>query len=42
MNECVGEWVNVNIVLRRFLHNHDNIATEESPNPGLCPTLIHK
>ena len=30
----------MNIVLRRFLHNHGNIATEGSPNPGLCPTLI--
>ena len=31
----------VNIALRRFLHNHGyNIATERSPKPGLCPTLI--
>ena len=30
----------MNIVLRRFLHNHGNIATEGSPKPGLCPTLI--
>ena len=30
----------VNIALRRFLHNHGNIATEGSPKPGLCPTLI--
>ena len=25
----------VNMALRRFLHNHDNIATEWSPKPGL-------
>ena len=30
----------VNIALRCFLHNHGNIATEGSPKPGLCPTLI--
>ena len=30
----VSEWV--------FLHNHGNIATERSPKPGLCPTLISK
>ena len=30
----------VNIVLCRFLHNHGNIATEGTPKPGLCPTLI--
>ena len=30
----------VDIALRRFLHNHGNIATEGSPKPGLCPTLI--
>ena len=30
----------INIALRRFLHNHGNIATEGSPRPGLCPTLI--
>ena len=30
----------VNIALRRFLNNHGNIATEESPKPGLCPNLI--
>ena len=30
----------MNIALRRFLHNHGNIATERSPKPGLCPTLI--
>ena len=29
-----------NIALRRFLHNHGNIATVENPKPGLCPTLI--
>ena len=23
-----------------FIHNHGNIATEGSPKPGLCPTLI--
>ena len=28
------------IALRRLLHNHGNIATEGSPKPGLCPTLI--
>ena len=28
------------IALRRFLNNHDNIAKEGSPKPGLCPTLI--
>ena len=27
------EWI-MNIVLRRFLHNHGNIATEGSPKPG--------
>ena len=32
--------VYMNIALRRFLHNHGNIATEGSPKPGLCPTLI--
>ena len=32
--------VYMNIALRRFLHNQDNIATEGSPKPGLCPTLI--
>ena len=30
----------MNIALRRLLHNHGNIATEGSPKPGLCPTLI--
>ena len=30
----------MNIALRRFLHNHGNIATEGSPKPGQCPTLI--
>ena len=30
----------MNIALRRFLHNHGNIATEGSPKPELCPTLI--
>ena len=25
--------MNMNIALRRFLHNHGNIATEESPKP---------
>ena len=34
----MSEWVN--IALRRFLHNHGNIATEGSPKSGLCPTLI--
>ena len=32
-----SEWVN--IVLRRFLHNHGNIASEESPKSGLCVIL---
>ena len=32
--------IHMNIALRRFLHNHGNIATEGSPKPGLCPTLI--
>ena len=32
-----SEWVNK--ALRRFLHNHGNIATEGSPTSGLCPTL---
>ena len=32
--------VYMNIALCRFLRNHDNIATEGSPKPGLCPTLI--
>ena len=30
----------VNIVLRRFLHNHGNIATEGSPKSELFSTLI--
>ena len=35
-------WLNeyMNIALRHFLHNHGNIGTEGSTNPGLCPTLI--
>ena len=33
-------YIYMNIALRRFLHNHGNIATEGSPKPGLCPTLI--
>ena len=33
-----SEWVNIG--LRRFLHNHGNIATEGSPRSWLCPTLI--
>ena len=33
-------YVYMNITLRRFLHNHGNNATEGSPKPGLCPTLI--
>ena len=32
--------MNMNIALRRFLHDHGNIATEGSLKPGLCPTLI--
>ena len=34
------EYIYMNIALRRFLHNHGNIATKISPKPGLCPTLI--
>ena len=30
----------MNIALRRFLHNHSNIATEGSPKTRLCHTLI--
>ena len=30
----------MNIASRRFLYNYGNIATEGSPKPGLCPTLI--
>ena len=30
----------VNMALSRFLYNHRNIATEGSPKPRLCPTLI--
>ena len=30
----------MNIALRRFLHNHGNIATEGSPKSGLYSTLI--
>ena len=30
----------MNIALLRFLHNHGNIATEGSPNPGLWPLLF--
>ena len=33
-----SEWVNV--VLRRFLHNHANSETEGNSRSGLCPTLI--
>ena len=36
---CLG-WVS--FILRRFLHNHGNIATERSPNSALCPTLIER
>ena len=38
MNEGRKEYMN--IALRRFLHNHGDIATEGSPKPGLCRTLI--
>ena len=34
------DWLWVNIALRRFLQNRDNIATEGSTKPGICPTLI--
>ena len=34
------DWLWVYIALRRFLHNRDNMATEGSPKPGICPTLI--
>ena len=30
----------MNIVLRRFLHNHGISRQKEAPKPGLCPTLI--
>ena len=30
----------MSIALRRFLHNHGNIATEGSPKTRLCPTVI--
>ena len=30
----------MNIALRLFLHNHGNIATQESLKLRLCPTLI--
>ena len=30
----------MNIALRRFLHNHGNIATEGSSKPRLCPLLF--
>ena len=33
------QWI-VNIAFRWFLHNHGNIATDGSPKPDLCPTLI--
>ena len=36
--ENFGRFVYMNIALLRSLHNHGNIATEESPKPGLCPT----
>ena len=38
----MNRWLdmNMNIALRRFLHNHGNIATEGRPKLGLCPTLI--
>ena len=29
----------MNIALRRLLHNHGNIATEGSPKSGLCPCI---
>ena len=29
-----------NFALRRFLHNHGNIATEENQKSALYPTLI--
>ena len=32
--------LNMNIALRRLLHNHGKLATDGSPKPGLCPTLI--
>ena len=30
----------MNIALRGVLQDHGNIATEGSPKPGLCPTLV--
>ena len=32
----------VNIVLRRFLHNHDNSATEGSPKLKICPSMTSR
>ena len=39
-NQILGWSECVNNALLRFLHNHGNIATEGSPKPGLCLTLI--
>ena len=35
-----SQYVCMHIALRRFLHNHGNIATEESPKPGLSLLLF--
>ena len=40
LNHSQGTYIYIYIVLRRFLHNHGNIATDGSPKPGLCPTLL--
>ena len=34
------EWLT--IAVRRFLHNHGNIATEWSLKSGLCPRIEYK
>ena len=39
-NLSIYIYLYINIALRRFLHNHGNIATEGSPKVRLCPTLI--
>ena len=38
---CILMGLYMNIALRRFLHNHGNIATEGSPKSGLFPTLFN-
>ena len=34
--------MNINIALRRFLHNHGNIETEGSPKSGLYALLLFR